>query len=136
MKDYLSDEKLRRNPYSVPDGYFEKLPDRMFSAVRENSLKEAQRPRGIRRFAPYASLAAAMLVLLSVGSLLIKRTLIQEDSANLDNLTAYFDITSLSETDATYYSYDCEKDLTDEDIIDYLIQIGASAETVHELTQE
>jgi len=99
-------------PYSVPEGYFEVMPEKMKSAVLGKNVK-AQ-----RRLVPYMALAASFLILLAAGTFLLRN---KENSVPAE---LYSD-----------YAYTAE-DMTNEDIIAYLLWSGASVEEFGEYLDE
>ena len=57
----------KRNPITVPDGYFQNLEQRLQQIPREG-----MQPRGVRRLAPYVAYAASLLLLVAVGSVVLR----------------------------------------------------------------
>ena len=130
-EDILSRKELKDIRYDIPEGYFEDFKANALRYAREAAYKE-EKPR--LRLAPYFAFAATLLIMFTVGSLVLKNSTSKED---FDDITAYFDIIPTTDKDAIFYSYNIQDDeLSDEDIINYLISSGASAETIQELTEE
>ena len=69
----------RRNPTSVPDGYFASLQERLLAIPAQES-----KPRF--RAAPYLAFAAAMAALLLIGNLTIREP---ESGLNDDDIRNY-----------------------------------------------
>ena len=67
----------RKNPISVPDGYFQDLQVRLSQIPAQ---EEAAAPRGIRRLAPYVAYAASLLVLATVGNFIFRSAAAKEDN--------------------------------------------------------
>lgn len=121
-KDILKENlKLKDMPFGVPEGYFESF---------RQGVRVQQEPSFWKRFAPYASVAAAFLLIVSVGTLILENTtygdeMTQEDyilfSDNMMNTISY-------EMDEEYQI--AEAEINDEDIINYLIYSGISAEEI------
>lgn len=121
-KDILKDNlKLKDMPFGVPEGYFEAF---------KQGVSIQQAPSFWKRFAPYASVAAAFLLIVSVGTLILEKTassdgMTQEDyilfSDNMMNTISY-------EMDEEYQI--AEAEINDEDIINYLIYTGISVEEI------
>ena len=121
-KDILKDNpKLKDMPFSVPEGYFESF---------RQGISIQQAPSFWKRSAPYVSVAAAFLLIMSVGTLILEKTvpgyeMTQEDyilfSDNMMNTISY-------EMDEEYQI--AEAEINDEDIINYLIYTGISAEEI------
>ena len=121
-KDILKENlNLKDMPFSVPEGYFESF---------KKEVRIHQTPSIWKRFAPYTSVAAAFLLIVSVGTLILEKTLSENDitqedyilfSDNMMNTIAY-------EMDSEYKLADAE--INDDDIINYLIYSGISAEEI------
>lgn len=112
-KDILECSKLKENPFKVPEGYFDSLP------VRVEARREAGRRGFIARLAPYAAIAASFAIIALAGTAIVKMTV----SDSEDEMTT----TSLIADG---------QGISDDDIINFLIYTGISAEQVNELSQE
>lgn len=122
-RDILADNpKLKEQVYSVPDGYFSEFKAGMTPyASAEPSLA--------RRLVPYLSMAAVFIFLVTAGTFFLQRTtpsdeFTQEDfilySSNISGIGLYEE-----ETDQL-----ADAGIADEDIIEYLIYSGISAEEI------
>lgn len=137
--DILQRKELKEMPFSVPEGYFEDFKERALRLARESAgggeaEAAVERPRGVRKLAPYFAFAATLLIMVAVGTAVLKKTAVPQD--DLDEITAYYNILPSADNDAIYYSYNMtEEGPSEEDIIEYLISIGASTETIDELIQ-
>ncbi len=118
-KDILAERpELKTMPYSVPEGYF-------------NSFKEGMRPCAEthhpqwKRTVPYISAAAAAALLVGVG-------LHMPSSGNDDEFTQEDFLVFSGTMGNTEYYMDqlADAEIADEDIIDYLIYSGVSAEEI------
>jgi len=109
----LDNKDLRKMPFTVPEGYFANMPEKMQDRVLAKTPAK-------RRLVPYMALAASFLILLAAGTFLLRNG-------------------EKSETDiAGYYSeytYTAD-DMTNEDIIAYLLWSGASVEEFGEYIEE
>lgn len=120
-KDILAQNAtLRERPYSVPEGYFE-----AFKAQAGRPVQET-RPTLWGRVAPYASLAAVFLSIFAVGSLIFDKDEIEISQEEY----IYF-----SDGLITTYKIDAsdqyaEAEIEDEDVIEYLIYSGITAEEI------
>ena len=117
-----SQQALKERPYTVPDGYFEAF---RAEAIRRSSTKPAK-PLG--RVVPYLAVAASVALILGLGLSFSQKdidTLSEEDYILFsDNLIrTYFDESDVTEQFA-------EAELYDEDIIEYLIYMGESPESI------
>ena len=70
----------RRNPISVPDGYFQDLQARL-QQIPSREMQPAAAPRCVRRLAPYLAYAASLAVLATVVSFVFRQTAVEEDSS-------------------------------------------------------
>ncbi len=117
-KDILAERpELKTMPYSVPDGYFDSFKDR----IRPCAETQPQWKRTV----PYISVAAAAALLVGVG-------LHMPSSDNDDEFTQE-DFLVFSDTmgNTEYYMDQlADAEIADEDIIDYLIYSGVSAEEI------
>jgi len=111
-------DRLRQMPYSVPDGYFDSLSETVLKRI------PARRP-AILRFAPYAAVAAAVLL---AAVLFTRPSGLAEELA--DDSFAFADIIPQTDPDAIWYSQASEEELSEEDIINYLLFTGVGAETL------
>ena len=124
-QDILTSQKvLKDNPFSVPAGYFEAFKSDMPRMVVTPKINVW------RRSVPYMAAAACLALLISAGTFLFNSMtspgeFTQEDyilfSANMINTTIYED------DDLDHMA---EAELMDEDIIEYLIYIGVSPESI------
>jgi hypothetical protein len=121
-KDILKEcSELKEMPFGVPEGYFESFRSRMTPAL------EAEKSR-YGRFSPYIAMAAMFVLIVTGGTFFLRNTtpaeeFTQEDfvmfSSNLTNTIYYEDTDHLADAE-----------IADEDIIEYLIYSGISAEEV------
>ena len=128
-KDILkSAPELKNLPYSIPDGYFDRLKAKAVNNVRES--EERQRPF-IARLAPYAAVAAAFVFLVTAGTFLLERTT-RATQSEMDEFYFYSNMIPVTDPYAVEtIKVDYENDiLEDEDIIEYLIYSGVTAEVI------
>lgn len=119
-----SSDKLRKMPYIIPDGYFEDF-------IRTNQIsvaaEHASHSTFMRKLTPYLSMAAAFLLIVTVGRFLIQYTSAADEMTYEDYLV-HSDIMIEAE-----YENDiqiAEALPADEDIIEYLIYTGVTAEAI------
>ena len=117
-----SQQALKERPYTVPDGYFE--------AIKEELIKKGpvMSAKSLSKMMPYLAAAASLALLLGLGLSFSQKsidTLSEEDYILFsDNLIRTdFDESAVTEQFA-------EAELHDEDIIEYLIYIGESPESI------
>lgn len=119
-----SSDKLRQMPYSVPEGYFESfISKNQVSAGTETAVSGTF----MRKLAPYLSMAAAFLLIVTVGSFVLQYISASDDMTYEDYLV-HSDI--MIETDYENDIQLAEAISADEDIIEYLIYTGVTAETI------
>lgn len=114
---------LKEMPFSTPEGYFESLKD---------GLKKP-RTRTVSlwtRLSPYAAVAAVFIFLVSAGTFILERT-VPDPGMTQEDYYVFSDhlmISTIYEmTDETPLA---EAGIEDEDIIEYLIYSGISAEEI------
>lgn len=69
--DNLDDKYRSKNPFSVPDGYFESLENRVMERVQE--VKKPKRPNVLQMLKPYLGLAGLFVFAMVVVQLLLPR---------------------------------------------------------------
>lgn len=111
-------------PYIIPDGYFEDF-------IRTNQIsgtaEQAVHSTLMRKLAPYLSMAAAFLLIVTAGRFLMQHTSTADEMTYEDYLV-HSDIMIEAE-----YENDiqiAEALPVEEDIIEYLIYTGVTAETI------
>ena len=131
-KDILQDIKLKSNPYSVPAGYFD--------ALKTQARKYAEPTKVVRvnfwaRLAPYAGIAAMFLFVLVLGKVFVNKN---QDTSSLsaEQVESYEDFLVFSEINSEIpmqylaEEMNAEEAIDYEDIIEYLIYIGATEEYI------
>ena len=118
-------EKIGKGSYGVPDGYFNDLKNRL-AAIPEG---KAISPGIWMRVRPYAALAACFAAILLIGNSVLRNTASRQPADQLYNETTYADMISITRPDVIYSVMEYEhEDISDEDIINYLIETGATME--------
>ena len=113
--------QLKVNPYKVPEGYFENFRGSTYRT--ENLIK----PRGIfGRLAPYASMAAAFLLIAVSGTILLKNAG-ETDDMTYEDYIVHSDMMISSIYESAYSIADATETEAEE-IINYLIYTGTSTE--------
>lgn len=122
-RDILADNpKLKEQVYSVPDGYFSGFKAGMtpYASVE---------PSLARRLVPYPSMAAAFIFLVTAGTFFLQQTTPADEFTQEDFILYSSNISGIG-------LYEEEPDqladagIADEDIIEYLIYSGISAEEI------
>ena len=126
MKDFehdiLKDPSLKECPFTTPEGYFDDLKKR---AVRYS--QPVQRPvhQSRKIIMTLVSIAATLAIMLSAGTFFLAHDSQEETYSQEDFL-----VFSCNITDELLYDIYAENDIEDDDIIEYLIYSGESAETI------
>lgn len=123
-KDILKDvAELRRMPYSVPEGYFDTFR-------REMKKPQTHVVSLWSRIMPYASVAAVFIFLVSAGTFILERTTDTRDFTQEDYIlfSENFSLNTIYQVHEETQLADAS--LADEDIIEYLIYTGVSAEEI------
>ena len=119
-------EKIGKGSYGVPDGYFNDLKTRLAAIPEETTVN----PGIWMRVKPYAALAACFAAILLAGNALLRNTASNQQPADQSYTEAtYADMISITRPEIIYSAMEYEhEDISDEDIINYLIETGATME--------
>ena len=113
-KDILNNTRLKEMPFGMPDGYFINMKE----VLRRTQQQTQSHGAGIRW--SRISIAAAIAVLIAAGTTLLSLPSSKNGFTEEDYLVFSEDIsTEVIYSTSTLYAY--SEDLTDEDIIEYLI---------------
>jgi hypothetical protein len=118
----------RKNPISVPDGYFQDLQVRLSQIPAQ---EEAAAPRGVRRLAPYVAYAASLLVLATVGNFIFRSAAAKED-----NGWDYVSYLALSLDPDGLVELKEAEEATEDDIRSFLLASNVSVEQLAMLDDE
>lgn len=120
LKDSL---ELKQMPFTVPEGYFE--------AFKEANARPVARKVSLwSRIAPYAAMAAVFVSLVTTGTFLLERSMPQYDMTEEDYVLFSDNMTNTIAYEMEYGSQLAEAEVSSEDIINYLIYTGVSAEHI------
>ena len=125
VQDILATQKvLKENPFSVPGGYFE--------SFKAETAKKAVLPvvSPWRRSIPYMAVAASLAFLLSVGTLVQNSISSRNRITDEDYILFSNSFISTAEYDGEEAYHFAEAEIMDEDIIEYLIYMGVSPESI------
>jgi len=119
----------KRNSITVPDGYFQQLEQRLQQIPRQEMQSAA--PRGVRRLAPYVAYAASLVLLVTIGSFILRPGAKTEDDGwdYVSYLATSLDPDGLVELKET-------EELTDEEIRSYLLASNITVEQLALLSDE
>lgn len=126
-KDILRNPEMKKTPYSVPEGYFDSL-----KAQARKYAGPHQVPVNIwSRLAPYAGIAAMFLFILLLGKTFIgQETSSETITAEADSYEDYIVFSDISSDMSMRYLAEENTEIDEEDIIEYLIYIGATEEYI------
>lgn len=127
-KDILDD--LKRNPYSVPDGYFDRLKKRL-NEIAVSPVDTV--PRSLwQRIRPYAALAACFAASFLIGNAILRKTAPKASSSDqFYKELMYSDLIPVTQPYAIFEMEDEEEmETSDEDIINFLLETGVSVELI------
>ena len=61
------DEEPHSMPFSVPEGYFDKLTERVMAQLPEDEQEQTKKANKIRRLFPYAAAASVIAAAIGIG---------------------------------------------------------------------
>lgn len=122
-KDILRNPEMKKTPYSVPEGYFDNLKIK----ARKNA-EPHQVPVNIwSRLAPYAGIAAMFLFILLLGKTFVRQEASSEAiTSEADSYEDFIVFSDVSSDISMRYLAEENIEIYEEDIIEYLIYIGAT----------
>lgn len=123
----------RKNDIRTPEGYFEDLQGRLSEIPARK-----ERVSTVRRIAPYFAYAASLLVAVMLGNALLRKTAAPAEDDGWAYVSYLAD--ALDPDGAALYDDDAwvseEENLSEEDIINYLIADGISVEHLNYVSYE
>ena len=116
--------ELKDNPFGAPEGYFE--------FFKKEMSRNAARPQTtVRRTSlAYMAAAASLALFLSVGALIKNGLGVTNDYSDEDYILFSNSFVSTAEYEGSESYHFAEAELMDEDIIEYLIYLGISPESI------
>ena len=122
--DILKDcRELKENPFTVPEGYFE-------SFKTEARKPMVRKVNFMDRIAPYAAVAAMFVFLVTVGTLFLDNTTTEYEMTEEDYVLFSDSMMNSLAYEMGYMSQTAEAEISEEDIINYLIYTGVTAEQI------
>lgn len=113
-----------RLAYDVPEGYFDGLKARL-TGIPERRIASGP----MQRIAPYLALAACFVGMMIAGTAVLRST--AGEAADEYSEMAYAALSQVIQSEEYLPSATVEQDsITDEDVINYLIDSGASTELI------
>ena len=122
--DILKDcPQLKQMPFSTPEGYFETFKaEASRSMVRKIDFRT--------RIAPYLAMAAVFIFMVTAGTMLLEKSVPQYQMTEEDYVMFSDNIMTTIAYEMEYGSQLAEAELSEEDIINYLIYTGVTAEHI------
>ena len=122
--DILKDcRELKEMPFAVPEGYFETFKtEAKKPMVRKLTFMD--------RIAPYAAIAAMFIFLVTVGTLFLDNTTTEYEMTEEDYILFSDNMMNSLAYEMEYMSQAADTEISEEDIINYLIYTGVSAEHI------
>lgn len=116
-----------KTAYKVPEGYFEGLKARLEAIPASNG----EGVGALRRIKPYLALAACFLAIMLVGNVVLRNTVGEDVTTDYYSEMVYVDLIPVIQAEE-YFNADTSKQeaISDEDVINYLIDSGTSAELI------
>ena len=122
--DILKDcTELKQMPFSVPERYFD-------SFKNANAVPVAKRVSLWNRMVPYVAMAAVFVSLVAAGTFFLERSTPQYQMTEEDYVMFADNMMNTIAYEMEYGEQIAEADLSEEDIINYLIYTGVSAEAI------
>ena len=118
-------EKIGKPSMGVPEGYFDSLKSRLES-IPSAKVSHPGVWAGMR---PYLALAASFAAIVLIGNAVLRDTVKNQPADPFYSEDSYADMISITNPEILYNEseYDMEE-LSDEDIINYLIESGVRTE--------
>ena len=118
-------ESIGKDRPCVPEGYFTDLKARLGS-IPERSIVRQGPWSSVR---PYLALAASFVAIAVISTAVLKNTTKSQSPDQFLNEDSYAEILSITNPEILYSEPEFEmEELTDDDIINYLIETGVRAE--------
>jgi hypothetical protein len=124
-KDILNtlSSELKKTPYSVPEGYFTTFREQVY-----HSQPAAEKSFSFR-LAPYISMAAAFLLIVTAGTFLLRNNA-PSSIITYEDYIVHSDMMVSVIYDEDEQNADVLADMNEEEIIEYLIYTGTTAENI------
>lgn len=131
-----SRKELREMPFSVPDGYFDRLNGRICAGTAHAEGRTSL----WHRVAPYAAMAAMFVLIALAGQAVIHQQDPDISNGTEEDSFFYTQIMPVGGFEEIYDTgsngYIAASGLSDEDIIEYLIYSGLPVESINAISHE
>jgi hypothetical protein len=146
-------KNIKSFPFKVPDGYFDKLQNRLSAIPRESLLQTASKPLSDdsldgkemvlpfwNKFKPYLALAACFAIAVTIGSFILTKTAgyTKAPQGSYENIL-YADMIPVTNPYMIYGESGTaanKNEITDDDIENYLIASGTTVEHLEYIAYE
>ena len=121
----MYDDSLRKCPYSVPEGYFDSLKERVMKYAQPAPVFQFKRV-----LYTAVSMAAMFILMVTAGTFLLEKTTPTEDLTHEDYIVftdGYIDLELYDDGLSEQYA---DASISNEDIVEYLIYKGVSEELI------
>lgn len=115
--------ELKQMPFAVPEGYFD-------SFKAENTKARVQKVSLWNRLAPVAAMAAVFVFLAAAGTFLLEHSVRTYDMTEEDYVMFSDNMTNAIAYEMEFGMQTAEAEISEEDIINYLIYTGVTAEDI------
>ena len=131
--DILQREELKKAPLSVPEGYFDSLPERVMQRIAAGDKQPARRVP-LRKW--WMAAAAACAVAVAALAIRLTNAPVTEQTAYEDD-AEYIELMDIDERSlAEYGSEEEQDDISQDAIIEYLAYNGLSGAYLYEQLAE
>ena len=113
----------RKSDIFTPEGYFEDLQKRLCAIPQQEA---ETKPSNIRRFTPYLAYAASLAVMVMLGTFILRKT--AAPAVQEDPYWDYYAYLADGLDPDGYYEYSDTQELSEEDIMNYLLADNISLE--------
>lgn len=121
----------RNNDISTPQGYFDSLQQRLQAIPGK---QQAGRPTVARRLMPYMAYAASLALLVAVGGFILRKTAVPLEEVPEGSYYSY--LAQSLDPDGGLVDLPREYGLSEEEIVQYLVDEGVSLEYLNETNDE
>lgn len=122
--DILKDcPELKQMPFTTPEGYFE-------SFKAEASRRKVHKLDFRTRIAPYLAMAAVFIFMVTAGTMLLEQSVPEYQMTEEDYVMFSDNIMTTIAYEMEYGDHLAEAEISEEDIINYLIYTGVTAEHI------
>ena len=122
--DILKDcPQLKQMPFATPEGYFESFKE-------EASKRKVHKLDFRTKIAPYAAMAAVFIFMVTAGRLLLEQSVPEYQMTEEDYVLFSDNMMTTIAYEMEYASQLAEAEVSEDDIINYLIYTGVTAEHI------